>query len=292
MPTKHLRAKGMLASSMLIFGTIGLFRRYIPLPSSLLALLRGVVGMLFLLLVLRLRKQKPNRGAIRRCLPLLLLSGGILGFNWILLFEAYQYTSVATATLCYYMAPVIVLLLSPVLFKETLTARKLLCIVGAVVGIALVSGFGGGAHSASEWKGILLGLAAAAFYAGVILLNKTLTGLSAYDRTILQLGASSLILLPYTAATGGFANLTLSAGIVGLVLLVGILHTGIAYALYFGSMSSLPAQTVALYSYIDPVAAVLLSAAVLHEGMSLAELLGAVLVLGATLISELPAQKQ
>ena len=292
MNQKELRAKGMLAASMLIFGTIGIFRRYIPLSSSYLALLRGTIGMLFLLVITYVSGKRVDRQSVRSNLLPLLISGGILGFNWILLFEAYQYTTVATATLCYYMAPIIVLLLSPVLLKERLSMKQVFCILAALVGLALVSGITDiRSIGAGEWKGILVGLGAAVFYAGVILLNKKLQGISACDRTILQLGASSLILLPYTAFTGGFVCNEFSVSIAVTVLIVGVVHTGVAYALYFGSMNHLKAQTIALYSYIDPAAAVLLSAFVLKEGMSAAEMTGAVLVLGATLLSELPDKR-
>lgn len=289
-------AKSQLAAAMLIFGSIGLFRRSIPLESSLLATLRGLIGAAFLLVLTRLRGQRVDLGAIRRHLGLLLLSGGVLGVNWILLFEAYRYTSVATATLCYYMAPVIVLLLSPVLLKEPLTARKGGCILAALAGMVLVSGAGqtgtDAAGSAENWMGILLGLSAAAFYAGVILLNKRLQGLTAADRTIVQLGASAVLLLPYAALTGGFTGTEWTGAVIALVAVVGVLHTGVAYALYFGAMKALPAQTVALYSYIDPAAAVLFSALVLREPMTAAEWLGAALVLAATLLSELPGRTE
>ena len=101
---KKRSAQGKLVLSMLIFGTIGLFRRYIPLPSGLLAMARGLIGTLFLVLAMALRRQRPSGAAIRKNLPLLILSGAMIGFNWILLFEAYNHTTVALATLCYYMA--------------------------------------------------------------------------------------------------------------------------------------------------------------------------------------------
>jgi len=162
-----------LIFAMIIFGTIGLLRKYIDLPSSIIALARAVIGTGFLLALLLIQKQRPDLGAIRKNLPALLLSGAVLGFNWILLFEAYLYTTVAAATLCYYMAPTLVILASAVLFREKLTWKRLLCVLVALAGIVLVSGildtgFGGTA----ELKGIALGLGAAALYAAVVLLNK------------------------------------------------------------------------------------------------------------------------
>ena len=285
-----MNATGKLTLSMIIFGTIGIFRRLIPLSSGLVAMSRGLIGVLFLLLVMRLRGDGMDRAAVRRKLPLLCLSGAAIGVNWILLFEAYNYTSVATATLCYYLAPMFVILASPLVLREKLTLRKLACVSAALLGMVFVSGVleaSGGAGL----KGVLLGLGAAVLYASVVLMNKQLGDVPAYDRTIVQLGSSAAVLLPYVLLTENLGALTFTPGTIGLLLVVGIVHTGIAYALYFGSLMQLKAQTAAILSYIDPVVAVLLSALVLREHMSLLSGLGAVLVLGAAVISELPNRR-
>ena len=287
-----MNATFKLTLSMVIFGTIGVFRRYIPLPSSLVAMTRGLTGMLFLLLVMVLRKRGMNRTAVRRKLGLLCLSGAAIGVNWILLFEAYNYTSVATATLCYYLAPMFVILASPLVMGERLTAKKLICVLAALLGMVFVSGVLESGGGSSDLKGVLLGLGAAVLYASVVLMNKQLGDVPAYDRTIVQLGSSAAVLLPYVLLTEDMGALTFTPGTIGLLLVVGIVHTGIAYALYFGSLMQLKAQTAAILSYIDPVVAVLLSALVLREHMSLLSGLGAVLVLGAAVVSELPSRRK
>lgn len=287
-----MNATFKLTLSMVIFGTIGIFRRYIPLPSSLVAMTRGLTGMLFLLLVMVLRKRGMNRTAVRRKLGLLCLSGAAIGVNWILLFEAYNYTSVATATLCYYLAPMFVILASPLVVGERLTAKKLICVLTALLGMVFVSGVLESGGGSSDLKGVLLGLGAAVLYASVVLMNKQLGDVPAYDRTIVQLGSSAAVLLPYVLLTEDMGALTFTPGTIGLLLVVGIVHTGIAYALYFGSLMQLKAQTAAILSYIDPVVAVLLSALVLREHMSLLSGLGAVLVLGAAVVSELPSRRK
>ena len=286
------KSRMMLISAMLIFSTIGIFRKYIPLPSSVLAMARGWIGMAFLLVWILLKGEKPSREAIGRNLGKLLLSGTLIGFNWILLFEAYRYTTVATATLCYYMAPIFVIVASPFLFKERLGRKKILCVAAALAGMVLVSGvtdsgFGG----EGEWRGVVLGLGAAVLYASVVVLNKFIREISAYDKTVMQLGAAAVVLVPYTLLTGEMGSISFSPAAVILLLTVGIIHTGIAYTLYFGSMKDLPGQTVALFSYIDPVGAILLSALVLGEAMGTAQTVGAVLVLCAALVSELPEKK-
>lgn len=284
----------MMIGAMTIFGTIGIFRKYIPLPSSLLALARGMIGTAFLLLlVLVIKRDKLSTEAIKRNLGFLVVSGAFIGFNWILLFEAYQYTTVATATLCYYMAPVIVVLVSPFLFKERLTPLKALCVAVALAGMVFVSGipqsgFGG----ISELKGILLGLGAATLYAIVVILNQYIKDISAYDKTIMQLGTAAIAILPYTLLTENFADITFTPVAVCMLFFVGIVHTGIAYTLYFGSMSGLKTQTIALFSYIDPVVAIILSAVILQENIGLWGVIGAVMVLGSTMVSELFGDKK
>ena len=283
-----------MIGAMTIFGTIGIFRKYIPLPSSLLALARGIIGTAFLLfLVLSVKRDKLSVEAIKRNFVFLVVSGAFIGFNWILLFEAYQYTTVATATLCYYMAPVIVVLVSPFLFKERLTPLKAICVAVALAGMVFVSGipqsgFGG----MSELKGILLGLGAATLYAIVVILNQYIKDIPAYDKTIMQLGTAAIAILPYTLLTENFADISFTPVAVLMLLFVGIVHTGIAYTLYFGSMSGLKAQTIALFSYIDPVVAIILSAVILQENIGLWGVIGAVMVLGSTMVSELFGEKK
>lgn len=281
------RSKLQLLSAMGIFGTIGIFVRYIPLPSGVVAFCRGLLGSVFLVAVMLLTKKKPDIPAIRRNLTVLVISGIAIGFNWILLFESYKYTTVATATVCYYLAPLLLLLASPLL-GEKLTAKKLLCIILALTGLICVSGvIEGGLPTFAEIRGVLLGVSAAVLYATVVFLNKKLSPIPAYDKTILQLGSSTVILLPYLLLTGSAAIPELTGLQWTLLLVVGILHTGIAYTLYFGSMKNLNAQTVAIFSYLDPVIAILLSALLLKETMTPANIIGSVLILGSALYSEL-----
>ena len=279
--------------SMVIFGTIGIFRRYIPLPSGLIAFSRGLIGMLFLLAFVTLRGIRLSKENIRRNGWKLLLSGAFLGFNWILLFEAYRYTSVAVATLCYYMAPILVVLVSPLLFGESLGGRKLLCVVVALVGMVLVSGVvDSGFSEGDNLKGVLLGLGAAVLYASVVLMNKKITGISSYEKTIVQLGTAAAVILPYTLLTESVDPQAWTLRAVLCLVLVGIVHTGVAYALYFGAVSDMKAQTAALFSYLDPVVAIVLSALLLGEPMTLAVGIGAVLVLGAALLCEMELGKK
>ena len=283
----------MLCGATTIFGSIGLVRRLIPLSSALIACVRGFVGAAFLLLFLSLRGGKLSGDAIRANAKLLVLSGAAIGLNWILLFEAYNYTTVAVATLCYYMAPVFVMLVSPFLLGERLTRRKLFCVLAALCGMVLVSGiFNEGVGGAQNGKGILFGLGAAVLYASIIMMNQRICNIPTYDKTIVQLAMAAIVSLPYALATQEMSAVTLAPLTVGLLLVAGIVHTGVAYALYFGSMEALSAQTVALYGYIDPAVAILLSTLLLRETLGMSGVIGAVLILGATLLSELGSGKK
>lgn len=286
-------ARLSVIGSMLIYGTIGVFVRYIPMPSAVIAMARGLIGAPFLLLVLFIKRSRPDMAGIKRNLSPLLVLGALLGTNWVLLFESYRYTSVAAATLCYYLAPILLVAASPFLFKERLSARKVLCVLAALVGMVLVSGvLGGGAPGSEPVKGMALAVGAAAMYACIVVLNKKLSGISAYDRTISQLAVSSVVMLVYNLFSGSLSALSLDGLGWIMLLVVGIVHTGLAYFLYFGSMEALSAQTLAILSYIDPVTAVLLSALLLKEPLGVGGVIGAVLILGSAVISELPLKNK
>ena len=282
--------RGQLIFSMLIFGSIGVVRRFIPFPSSVVALARAVIGLCFLLIVRAFRHEPVNRPAVKANLPKLLLLGAMLAINWIFLFEAYNHTSVAAATMCYYMAPVFVILLSPVIFGEKITLRKGVCSTVAIFGMVLVSDvLSSGLHGA---KGLLFGLIAAGFYAAIVIVNRTLKDISAGDRTIMQFAVSAVVLLPYVLLTEDVGSLPFTPFVLIMLLVAGVVHTGYAYVLYFGSIAQVPAQTAALLSYLDPVVAVILSITLLKEPMSVGALIGAVLVIGAMIASEIEPKKK
>ena len=275
-----MQAKGkwMLVAAMVLYGTIGVFRHYISLPSGLIACARGLIGALSLALFLLIIRKKPDWAAIRRNLLPLCLSGAALGANWVLLFEAYNHTTVASATLAYYFAPILLLIVAPFVLKERLTARKVICIFVALCGMVLISGVIGG--GTSRLSGIAFALGAALLYPVIVLLSKRLTEVNAFDKTIMQLLSAAAVTLPYTllAEEWNFSEVTLTAAV--LLLVVCVVHTGVAYALYFGALRTMNAQTLAILSYIDPLVAVLLSALVLKEPFGWKEAVGAVMHVG------------
>ena len=281
-----------IVTSMLIFGTIGLVRRNIPYSSTMIAFFRGAIAAIILLVLKLIRRQCLNehsfeeteKTAIKRNILPLAISGAMIGINWILLFEAYRFTTIAVATISYYMAPVFTIIASIFMLKEKLTTRKTICVAVALTGMVFVSGVL--ETGINGIKGVLLGLGAALLYSGVVILNKKIDGVDGIDRTIIQMGAAAIAVLPYWLINEDFTSIVISTEPVLLLLTAAVICTALPYSLYFSAIQRVPAQTAAILSYIDPVVAVLTSALLLKEGMSVLTLTGVVLVMGAAMISE------
>ena len=287
---KENASKLLMAAAMFIFGTLAPFVRNITVSSGELALYRAAMATILVGGFLLITKQKLSIGSIKKELLLLLLSGAAMGINWILLFEAYKYTTVSVATLSYYFAPVIVMAVCPILFREKLTGKQIICFVMSTAGLVLITGTAGG--GSKDLLGIAFGLGAAVFYATVMLLNKFIKGVMGLHRTFIQFIASLIVLLPYVALTGGFSLDSLNGIGWGSLLVVGVVHTGITYCMYFSALKELPGQEVAILSYVDPLVAVLVSVVWLHEPMTVPQIIGGLLILGFTLWSELPSRKK
>lgn len=284
---KKKSARMMLIASMTIFGTLGLFVRNISVSSGELALYRAVLAAVLIAIYLLATKQKIPVRAIKKEIPLLLVSGVAMGINWILLFEAYKYTTISAATLSYYFAPVIVTAVCPVLFREKLTAKQILCFLMSTLGLVMITGIGGTGKSGTDLLGIFFGVGAAAFYAAVILLNKFIKNVEGIHRTFLQFLSAIVTLIPYVAATSG----VMLGGMDGMgwicLLIVGFIHTGVTYCMYFSSLKELPGQKAAILSYIDPLVAVLVSVLLMNETMTIWQFVGGGLILGFTLWNEM-----
>lgn len=276
-----------LILSMAIFGTLAPFVRNISVSSGELALYRAVLAALVIGAFLLVTRQKIHLKAIGQELPLLLLSGMAMGINWILLFEAYKFTTVAISTLSYYFAPVIVTVVSPFLFREKLTKKQIFCFLMSTAGLALVIGITNLGSGGNDLLGIAFGLGAACFYAMVILLNKFIKGVAGIHRTFLQFLAAIAILLPYVLLNGGMNLGSLDGLGWGCLLVVGLIHTGITYCLYFSSLKELPGQEAAILSYIDPLVAIAVGVLVLGEPLSWQQLIGGGMILMFTLWNEL-----
>ena len=281
------RAKLNLLFTIMLFGTIGTLSRFINMPSSVICLGRAFFGVIIILAVITLRRERPDYEAIKRNIGWLTLSSFLMCANWICQFEAFKYTTIATSTLCYYMQPVFYILAAAVVLRERLSARKIVCVIIAFCGMILVSGVLQTGLHFSEMRGVLFGVSGGFFYAMVVLINKYMKDISPMNTVIMQLAMVSLIMLPYSALTGAFREVSITMTGIICLLVLGFLHTGIGYIIYFDAVNRLPAQTVGIMSYIDPVEAILLSAFFLKEPISVYTIIGAVMILGAAAFSEL-----
>ncbi len=280
-----------LIGAMTIFGTIGIFVRNIPLSSGEIALYRAILASILIAGVLVLTKQKIRFANIKKEIVLLLASGMAMGINWVLLFEAYKYTTVSVATLSYYFAPVIVTVVSPILFRERLTAKQIVCFSMSTIGLILITGIGD-VGGGSDLVGILFGLGAALFYATVVLLNKFIKNVEGIHRTFFQFLAAIVVLVPYVLLTSGVTLSNMNGvGWVNLMI-VGVIHTGITYCMYLPTLKELPGQKAAILCYADPLVAVIVSVTVLDESMTLMQVIGGALILGFTLLNEIPLKKR
>ena len=278
---------GMYILSMLIFGTNGILVHHISLASSQIILMRTLIGGLLLTLIVLLRGGF-DRAGIRADLLPLLLGGSVLGLNWVALFEAYRQLNVSLATLIYYVGPILVLLFSPVLFREKLNSRKITSVVLVAVGLVCISG--SIALRGMSMRGLLTAVVSALFYAAVIIFNKRITNTGGLQTAALELDIAFVIVLIYMMLTVGLPHPAVSD--IPWIAVIGLINTGLAYLLYFSGLQKLPAQSAALISYVDPVSALVFSALFLHETMTPVQILGAVLIIGGAVFGELKSRNQ
>ena len=283
------RARIELVFCMVCFGTISLFVKGIALPATEIALYRAAIacGVLFVYMLFtgRLKGLRMRPGTF----ALLFFSGAAMGFNWLFLFTAYRYTTVALSTLAYYFSPTLVVLFSLILFREPLSLRQILCFLGSTAGLVLIVGLRGG--GGSDGTGLLFGLLAALLYTVVVLCNKKAGEIDGVTRTWVQLAAAAAVLVPYVALTSGFHIASLDLTGWGNLLVIGVGFTGILYAMYFSAISVLPGQHTAVLSYLDPAVAVLVSVFVLREPITALQLLGGAMILAFAMLNELGARK-
>ena len=275
----------MFVAAMLIFGSNGVFASMLEMSGAQLVLLRTLIGGAVLLIIILISRSRTPKEVLLREKWRLLFAGVCLGANWALLFEAYNLMNVSLATLTYYTAPVLVLVLAPLVLKERQNGLAYLGMAVVIVGMLLVVGtdFGEGGVSAT---GLIVGLGSAVFYAMLMLVNKQMTGVSGLNLTFIEIVIAAVILLPYVFATSGGVPLPTDARGIFALLFLCTVNTGFACWLYFSSMNRLPAKAVALMGYFDPVSALIFSAVFLDERLSGVQLAGAVLVLAGALVGQ------
>ena len=274
--------------AMLIWGTMGVFIKTIPLNSIEIAFYRSIIGALFIIILSLIKGEKWNKKDLKEDLKILIPSGIALGAGWVLLFQGYKNTTISIATLSYYIAPVFIVILSVFVLKEKLTRKKIICIIIAIIGLLLVLDIKnlGNLGDNNHLLGIIYSVLAAVFYAIVVILNKFIKKLSGSKVTIVQLLVSTIVLMPLAILNSTRSIISLDSLSLVLLLFVGIVHTGIAYLLYFSAVKEVEGQSIAILSYMDPIFALLIAGLLLGEKMTLIQLFGGVLILGSAYISE------
>lgn len=273
--------------AVVIYGTIGPILRFINLPSELVVFSRGVIGTLSILVFMKILGRKVDLKAIKSNIRPLILSGFFLGLNWVFLFAAYVRISVAVASLLNYTAPIMVVIIAPFLYKERISPTKAICIITAFIGVVLTSGIVSVGIGNVDLIGITLPVLAALAFVGIVICNKSLKGIDSYNKAIVQLAASAITVLPYVLYNNRGKSIEFDLRSTFLVLLLGAVHTGVAYCLYFESLGALSVQSIAVLGYLEPVVSVLGSVFVLHQSLDLYGWIGAILIIFSSAASEL-----
>ena len=280
------RHMGAYLCALLLFGTLGLFVRQAHVAGDVLAFLRTLIGAAFLGVLLLLQRHRIQKIGGRQLLYVL-LSAAFLGFNWVFLFEAYVAATISIATVIYYTAPLLALLAAVFLFHESVTLRIVLGIVLTMGGLLCITQVTG---TAVQLKGILFAAAAALCYAGVLLTNRFLHDIDGLYFTFLQLLCSAGILFVYLLLEGRIQLIPeLPAASWPWIMCIAVVHTGVAYALYFTSLHHLTSSQAAVGSYLDPCIALLLSIFLLREPSTLMQGIGIAVIVGGIIISDSPA---
>jgi drug/metabolite transporter (DMT)-like permease len=270
-------------AALLLFGSNGIVASHISLSSYDIVFTRTLIGSLFLILVFLLTKQKVTFGRNRRHSLYLVISGIAMGTSWMFLYEAYVQVGVSVATLAYYCGPVIVMSLSPILFREKMTKVRVLSFLTVLTGLFCVN-----AQALSQGKtawGLFCGIMSAVMYAFMVIFNKKAVSITGLENSMWQLITSFVTVAIFVGLKQGYAIQVTRADLAP-VLLLGIVNTGIGCYFYFSSIGHLPVQTVAILGYLEPLSALLFSAALLGERLSPVQVLGAALILGGAAVGE------
>ena len=275
--------------ALLLFGLNGIVASHIPLNSYEIVFLRTLIGSTLLIALFLLSKGKFHIKAYKRDTLFIVLSGIAMGTSWMFLYEAYQQIGVSLSSLLYYCGPVIVMILSPLVFREKLTAPKVLGFATVLVGILLVNGHA--ADGDSNIWGLFCGAMSAVMYSFMVTLNKQSKNISGMENSVIQLVVSFLTVAVFVGIKQGFI-INVPATAWTWILVLGIVNTGIGCYLYFSPLSKISVQTVAVCGYLEPLSAVVFAALLLGEEMTVIQIIGAASIIGGAMIGELVKPKR
>ena len=269
--------------SLLLFGSNGVVASFIALGSLQIVLLRTLLGSILLVALFLISGGKFTFYRRKKQSLFLAISGIAMGASWMFLYEAYARIGVSIASLLYYCGPVIVMALSPLLFRERLTINKTMGFIAVVIGVVLINGNAFDNHV--DLFGIACGLLSAVMYAFMVICNKKATDIAGLENATLQLAIAFLSVAAFVGLKQGYAIQISTASILP-ILILGLLNTGTGCYFYFSSIGKLNVQTVAICGYLEPLSAVIFSIVFLKELMLPMQIAGAALIVGGAMLGE------
>ena len=269
---------------MIIWGSLGVFTKSIPLSALHLAFLRALIALPVLWGVMKLQKADKVEWAL---LKPYLVSGALLGFGWLTLFYGFKHTSISSAVIIYNMCPVYVMIAAPLILKETISKLQITVIFFSLLGLILI--VGNNLLAGYGYMGMALSAVAGMLYATIILINRSITcRVDNQTATFVQIVTAMLVLLPFVVLDGSILTVVhLDARAVVYTILLGIVHTGVAYTLFFSLAAHMKSVEMVAYSYLEPLFSILFSVIIVGEKLTILQIIGGIFILGSTYIGEL-----
>ena len=273
-----------------IWGTLGYFAKLLyaqGVSFEALVAFRAVVGwaavLVFLLLTKGLGGLRVARGELVFLAPLGLVG---IGAFYLLYFFTVRESAVGTASILLYSSPAFVSLLAWTFLREPLGITRVVALGLTFAGIGLVVGaYDPGALEVTPFV-LATGLLSGLTYGLYSIFGKPVAGHLA-PSTILSyaLGFGAVLLVAFALPTiGTLAGLP--AWSYALLLMLAVVHTTLAFALYTFGLRKLEAGRAAIVATIEPVVAGALGVSLLGEDLTALKVLGALLVLSGAALAQ------
>ena len=270
--------------ALLLFGTNGCVASLIHLDSSMIVLLRTLIGSVFLFGIFLIKREPFTFHHYPKSMLFLTLSGLCMGISWMFIYEAYNYIGVSLASLCNYSSLILVMVASVIIFKERLTFSKVIGFIIVVSGMMLINE--NALHERLSSHGLFLGMMACLFYALMIIFNKKAAPISGIENATIQLFMSFLVTAFFVIFKKGF-TLDMPAGDTLPIFILGIVNTGIGCYFYFSCIGKLPTSTVAICDYLELLSAIIFATIFLGERLTFIQTLGACMIIGGAIFANL-----
>ncbi|MEY2468759.1 MAG: hypothetical protein QOF21_1457 [Actinomycetota bacterium] len=280
--TSRQRATLLLAATTTMWGTVPLIVRSVHVPSAAIVAARFWFAAVALgAVVLWARRVQPPSGppvwSVHRGRCVLVCV--VLAVHWMCEIAAYQRAPVGTVLFIIFLAPVGIAALAPRVLNEQLDRRTIAALALAVAGFAVMSGR---ALDASGGVGLALALVAAATFVVLVLLNKPLADAYGGIRAAqIQMTGAGVLIAPVVLLS---VHLPSPQPSWLWLIVLGVVHTGLAIAVYLTALSVVGATTTGVLGYLEPATAVLWAWLVLHEQPAAVTLVGGAAILVAGLL--------